>query len=141
MGKGTSIKQAKQDGAWKMQETPKKAARKLEQVLGEIARKVLLLGGKLLSFLLCDKHFISKKFVKFNFCKKARKRMEAKKFSFEENFVAQCVFPCFIMYCAKKISSRTNFCPSYVIVCYINPLFISMDLQITAIHLHFKKSW
>ena len=67
--------------------------------------------------------------------------MEAKKFSFEENFVAQCVFPCFIMYCAKKISSRTNFCPSYVIVCYINPLFKSMDLQITAIHLHFKKSW
>ena len=107
-------------------------------------RKTMLknfLGGKLLSFLLCDKHFISKKFVKFNFCKKARKRMEAKKFSFEENFVAQCVFPCFIMYCAKKISSRTNFCPSYVIVCYINPLFKSMDLQITAIHLHFKKSW
>ena len=90
-------------------------------------RKTMLknfLGGKLLSFLLCDKHFISKKFVKFNFCKKARKRMEAKKFSFEEIFVAQCVFPCFIMYCATKISSRTNFCPPYVIVCYINHFII-----------------
>ena len=106
-------------------------------------RKTMLknfLGGKLLSFLLCDKHFISKKFVKFNFCKKARKRMEAKKFSFEENFVAQCVFPCFIMYCAKKISSRTNF-PMLLYVTLITSLFKSMDSQITSIHLHFKKSW
>jgi hypothetical protein len=29
---------------------------------------------------ICDKHFSSKKFLKFNFCKEARKRREAKNF-------------------------------------------------------------
>ena len=46
-------------------------------------RKTMLknfLDRKLLSSLLCDKHFSSKKFVKFNFFKKARKRREAKNF-------------------------------------------------------------
>jgi hypothetical protein len=42
LGKGTSIKKAKQDGAWKMLKEIRKAVRTPEQVLGEIARKVLL---------------------------------------------------------------------------------------------------
>jgi hypothetical protein len=41
LGKGTSIKKAKQDGAWKMLKEIRKAARTTKQVLEEIARKVL----------------------------------------------------------------------------------------------------